>query len=115
MTGYGVLVLVSVYLPPKKKLLQSDLEAPLPSGDAVILFGDLNSKPKLLKWKLFKMFDESITFDDREKAECLADSIDQQDSDNPSYDFDVHSVEEECSRRKRSSALRRTDRVNILF
>ncbi|GBP36782.1 RNA-directed DNA polymerase from mobile element jockey [Eumeta japonica] len=42
--GHGVLTLVSVYLPPKKKLLRSDLKVLLALGDAVILFGDFNSK-----------------------------------------------------------------------
>ncbi|GBP12579.1 hypothetical protein EVAR_10243_1 [Eumeta japonica] len=44
MTGYGILILVSVYLPPKKELLRSDLEALFALVDSVILFGDLNSK-----------------------------------------------------------------------
>ncbi|GBP10821.1 RNA-directed DNA polymerase from mobile element jockey [Eumeta japonica] len=45
MTGHGILTLVSVYLPPKKKLLRSDLEVVLFAlRDAVILFGNLNSK-----------------------------------------------------------------------
>ncbi|GBP67582.1 hypothetical protein EVAR_98636_1 [Eumeta japonica] len=44
MIGHGVLTLVSVYLPPKKKLLRSDLKVLLALGDAVILFGDFNSK-----------------------------------------------------------------------
>ncbi|GBP43071.1 RNA-directed DNA polymerase from mobile element jockey [Eumeta japonica] len=44
MTGHGVLILVSVYLPPKKDLLRSDLEALFALGDAVILFGDFNSR-----------------------------------------------------------------------
>ncbi|GBP92498.1 RNA-directed DNA polymerase from mobile element jockey [Eumeta japonica] len=43
MIGHGVLTLVSVYLPPKKKLLRSDLKVLLALGDAVILFGDFNS------------------------------------------------------------------------
>ncbi|GBP39666.1 RNA-directed DNA polymerase from mobile element jockey [Eumeta japonica] len=49
MTGHGVLILVSVYLPPKKKLLRSDIEAPFALEDDVILFGDLNSK--ITNWK----------------------------------------------------------------
>ncbi|GBP44859.1 RNA-directed DNA polymerase from mobile element jockey [Eumeta japonica] len=49
MSGHGVLILVSVYLPPKKKLLRSDLETLLALGDAVILFGDFNSKN--INWK----------------------------------------------------------------
>ncbi|GBP94600.1 Probable RNA-directed DNA polymerase from transposon BS [Eumeta japonica] len=44
MTGHGTLIIVSVYLPPKKPLLRSDIETLLALGDAVILFGDLNSK-----------------------------------------------------------------------
>ncbi|GBP68400.1 hypothetical protein EVAR_38636_1 [Eumeta japonica] len=47
-TGHGVLTLVSVYLPPKKKLLRGDLGALFALGDAV-LFGDLNSKSA--NWK----------------------------------------------------------------
>ncbi|GBP18029.1 hypothetical protein EVAR_16975_1 [Eumeta japonica] len=49
MTGHGVLILVLVYLPPKKKLLRSDLEILIVLKDAVILFGDLNSKST--NWK----------------------------------------------------------------
>ncbi|GBP32503.1 Nucleic-acid-binding protein from transposon X-element [Eumeta japonica] len=44
MTGHGILIIVSVYLSPKKPLLRSDIESLLALGDAVILFGDLNSK-----------------------------------------------------------------------
>ncbi|GBP34200.1 RNA-directed DNA polymerase from mobile element jockey [Eumeta japonica] len=44
MTGHGILILVSVYLPLRKKLIRSDLEALFALGDAVILFGDFNSK-----------------------------------------------------------------------
>ncbi|GBP47230.1 hypothetical protein EVAR_20234_1 [Eumeta japonica] len=44
MTGHGILTLVSVYLPPKIKLLRSDIEVLFALGDAVILFGDLNSR-----------------------------------------------------------------------
>ncbi|GBP53666.1 RNA-directed DNA polymerase from mobile element jockey [Eumeta japonica] len=44
MTGHGTLIIVSVYLPPHKPLLRSDIETLLALGDAVILFGDLNSK-----------------------------------------------------------------------
>ncbi|GBP58043.1 RNA-directed DNA polymerase from mobile element jockey [Eumeta japonica] len=44
MTGHGILISVLVYLPPKKELLQSDLEALFALGDAVILFGNFNSK-----------------------------------------------------------------------
>ncbi|GBP74436.1 RNA-directed DNA polymerase from mobile element jockey [Eumeta japonica] len=49
MIGYGILILVSVYLPPKKELLRSDLEALFALWDAVILFGDFNSKSS--NWK----------------------------------------------------------------
>ncbi|GBP40816.1 Probable RNA-directed DNA polymerase from transposon BS [Eumeta japonica] len=48
MTGHGTLVIVSIYLPPSKSLLRSDLEALLALGDSVILFGDFNSKNR--KW-----------------------------------------------------------------
>ncbi|GBP32127.1 hypothetical protein EVAR_80894_1 [Eumeta japonica] len=44
MSGYGTIIIVSVYLPPRKELLRSDDETLLALGDAVILFGDLNSK-----------------------------------------------------------------------
>ncbi|GBP68078.1 hypothetical protein EVAR_45366_1 [Eumeta japonica] len=44
MAGHGILILVSVCLPPKKELLRSDLEALFALEDAVILFSDLNSK-----------------------------------------------------------------------
>ncbi|GBP15851.1 RNA-directed DNA polymerase from mobile element jockey [Eumeta japonica] len=44
MTGYGTLIIASVYMPPKKRLVMSDIETLLALGDAVILFGDLNSK-----------------------------------------------------------------------
>ncbi|GBP70345.1 RNA-directed DNA polymerase from mobile element jockey [Eumeta japonica] len=44
MTGHGILTLVSGYLPPKKKLLRSDIEVLFTLGDAIILFGDLSSK-----------------------------------------------------------------------
>ncbi|GBP70962.1 hypothetical protein EVAR_48970_1 [Eumeta japonica] len=44
MTGHGTMIIVSVYLPPKKLLLRSDIETLLALGDAVILFDDLNSK-----------------------------------------------------------------------
>ncbi|GBP69988.1 Probable RNA-directed DNA polymerase from transposon BS [Eumeta japonica] len=44
--------------------------------------------------------DSSITFDDREKAECLADSIELQCSENPSVDSEhVRRVEEEVRQR----------------
>ncbi|GBP26343.1 Probable RNA-directed DNA polymerase from transposon BS [Eumeta japonica] len=43
--------------------------------------------------------DNSIAFDDREKAECLADSIEHQCSENPPYDAEhVRRVEEEFVR-----------------
>ncbi|GBP71112.1 Probable RNA-directed DNA polymerase from transposon BS [Eumeta japonica] len=44
MIGHGILILVSVHLLSKKELLRSDLEALFALGDAVILFGDFNSK-----------------------------------------------------------------------
>ncbi|GBP11615.1 RNA-directed DNA polymerase from mobile element jockey [Eumeta japonica] len=44
MTGHSIIILVSVYLPPKKELLRSDLGALFALGDAVILVGDFNSK-----------------------------------------------------------------------
>ncbi|GBP84507.1 RNA-directed DNA polymerase from mobile element jockey [Eumeta japonica] len=44
MTDHSVLVIVSVYLSPSKRLLRSDLRALFALGDAVILFGDLNCK-----------------------------------------------------------------------
>ncbi|GBP59736.1 RNA-directed DNA polymerase from mobile element jockey [Eumeta japonica] len=44
--------------------------------------------------------DNSIAFDDREKAECLADSIEHQCSENPPYDAEhVRTVEEEVRHR----------------
>ncbi|GBP03449.1 Probable RNA-directed DNA polymerase from transposon BS [Eumeta japonica] len=44
--------------------------------------------------------DMSIAFDDREKAECLADSIELQCSDNPPYDLEhARRVEEEVRNR----------------
>ncbi|GBP66085.1 RNA-directed DNA polymerase from mobile element jockey [Eumeta japonica] len=44
--------------------------------------------------------DKSIALDDREKAECLADSIEHQCSDNPPYDLEhVRRVEEEVRHR----------------
>ncbi|GBP90920.1 RNA-directed DNA polymerase from mobile element jockey [Eumeta japonica] len=44
--------------------------------------------------------DNSIAFDDREKAECLADSIEHQCSENPPYDAEhVRRVEEEVRHR----------------
>ncbi|GBP48356.1 RNA-directed DNA polymerase from mobile element jockey [Eumeta japonica] len=49
MTGHSILILVSIYLPPKKELLRSDLEALFALGDAVILVGDFNSKNS--NWK----------------------------------------------------------------
>ncbi|GBP64423.1 RNA-directed DNA polymerase from mobile element jockey [Eumeta japonica] len=44
ITDHSVLVIVSVYLSPSKRLLRSDLRALFALGDAVILFGDLNCK-----------------------------------------------------------------------
>ncbi|GBP19322.1 Probable RNA-directed DNA polymerase from transposon BS [Eumeta japonica] len=44
MSGHRILVIVSIYLSPSKKLLRSDIEALLALGDAVILFGDFNYK-----------------------------------------------------------------------
>ncbi|GBP40597.1 hypothetical protein EVAR_41677_1 [Eumeta japonica] len=44
MTGHGVLILVSVNLPPKENVLLSDLKALLALEDPIILFGDLNRK-----------------------------------------------------------------------
>ncbi|GBP82208.1 RNA-directed DNA polymerase from mobile element jockey [Eumeta japonica] len=47
-----------------------------------------------------RKLDNSIAFDDREKAECLADSIEQQCSENPAVDIEhVRRVEEEVRRR----------------
>ncbi|GBP70266.1 hypothetical protein EVAR_51377_1 [Eumeta japonica] len=57
MTGYGTLVIDSIYLPATKQLLWSDLKAILVLGDAVILFGDFNCK---------------------NSGECLADSTESQ-------------------------------------
>ncbi|GBP87078.1 Probable RNA-directed DNA polymerase from transposon BS [Eumeta japonica] len=44
ISSHDAIVIVSVYLPPRKKLLRSDVETLLALGDVVILFGDLNSK-----------------------------------------------------------------------
>ncbi|GBP46716.1 RNA-directed DNA polymerase from mobile element jockey [Eumeta japonica] len=44
MSGHGTLIIVSVYLPSSKQLLQSDLESLLALCEHVILFGDFNSK-----------------------------------------------------------------------
>lgn len=44
MTGHSTLYIASTYLPPKKSILQSDLANLFALGDAVILFGDFNSK-----------------------------------------------------------------------
>ncbi|GBP44055.1 Probable RNA-directed DNA polymerase from transposon BS [Eumeta japonica] len=47
-----------------------------------------------------RKLDNSIVFEDREKAECLADSISQQCSENPAVDVEhVRRVEEEVRRR----------------
>ncbi|GBP47269.1 Probable RNA-directed DNA polymerase from transposon BS [Eumeta japonica] len=43
MTGHGTIIIISVYLSPRKELLRSDIETLLTLGDTVILFGDLNS------------------------------------------------------------------------
>ncbi|GBP63763.1 RNA-directed DNA polymerase from mobile element jockey [Eumeta japonica] len=67
MTGHGILILVSVYLPPKKKLLRSDLEALFALGDAVILFGDFNSKST--NWNC------NYTNSNGRKMEALAEDI----------------------------------------
>ncbi|GBP80762.1 hypothetical protein EVAR_56608_1 [Eumeta japonica] len=81
MTGHGVLILVTIYLLPKKKFLRSDLETLFALGDAVILFGDLDSKTNALKTEesapipALTKPDNYIAFDNREKAEYLADSI----------------------------------------
>ncbi|GBP47613.1 hypothetical protein EVAR_30327_1 [Eumeta japonica] len=64
--------------------------------------------------------DNTIAFDDREKAECLTDIIEQQCSDNPSHDLkhiaclkarDIHKVEEEV--RHRVSLLPEDDLVGV--
>ncbi|GBP35068.1 hypothetical protein EVAR_75271_1 [Eumeta japonica] len=97
MTGHGVLILVSVYLPPKKKMLQSDLKTLLALGDDVILFGDLNSK-RAIPIPVLRKLNNAIVFDDWKKAECLADNIELQCSDNPPYAFEhVHKMVEEAS------------------
>ncbi|GBP94475.1 RNA-directed DNA polymerase from mobile element jockey [Eumeta japonica] len=44
MSSHGAIIIISVYLPPRKELLRSDVETLFTLGDAVILFGDLNSK-----------------------------------------------------------------------
>ncbi|GBP32890.1 Probable RNA-directed DNA polymerase from transposon BS [Eumeta japonica] len=44
MTGHGILIIISVYLPPKKSLLRSDIKPLLALEDTIIPFGDLNSK-----------------------------------------------------------------------
>ncbi|GBP81659.1 RNA-directed DNA polymerase from mobile element jockey [Eumeta japonica] len=49
MSSHGAIIIISVYLPPKKELLRSDVETLFALGDAVILFGDLNSKST--KWR----------------------------------------------------------------
>ncbi|GBP67587.1 RNA-directed DNA polymerase from mobile element jockey [Eumeta japonica] len=67
MTGHGILILVSVYLPPKKKLLRSDLEALFALLDAVILFGDFNSKST--NWNC------NYTNSNGRKMEALAEDI----------------------------------------
>ncbi|GBP96590.1 RNA-directed DNA polymerase from mobile element jockey [Eumeta japonica] len=67
MSGHGTLIIVSVYLPSSKQLLRSDLESLLALGEHVILF-----EP-----------DNTLAFEDREKAECLANSIERQCSHLP--------------------------------
>ncbi|GBP88207.1 Probable RNA-directed DNA polymerase from transposon BS [Eumeta japonica] len=57
MTGHGILILVAVFQPPKKKLLRGDLEALFALGDAVILFGDFNSKSTNWKCNYFNRND----------------------------------------------------------
>ncbi|GBP94064.1 hypothetical protein EVAR_97782_1 [Eumeta japonica] len=48
-----------------------------------------------------RKLDNSIAFDDREKAECLADSIEQHCSENPSFEVEhVRRVEESPFHRK---------------
>ncbi|GBP10092.1 Probable RNA-directed DNA polymerase from transposon BS [Eumeta japonica] len=55
---------------------------------------------KLSLLPLLRKFDNSLVFDDWEKAECLADSIEQQCSENPAFDVEhVRRVEEEVRRR----------------
>ncbi|GBP57232.1 RNA-directed DNA polymerase from mobile element jockey [Eumeta japonica] len=44
MSGHGTIIIISVFLPPRKELLRSDIETLLALGDSVTLFGDLNSK-----------------------------------------------------------------------
>ncbi|GBP62571.1 hypothetical protein EVAR_47007_1 [Eumeta japonica] len=44
MTGHGTLIIVLVHLPTKKRLLRNNIETLLALGNAVILFGDLNTK-----------------------------------------------------------------------
>ncbi|GBP87571.1 Probable RNA-directed DNA polymerase from transposon BS [Eumeta japonica] len=59
-----------------------------------------SSKPKDCPHPALKRPDNSIAFDDREKAECLADSIEHQCSENPPYDAEhVRRVEEEVRHR----------------
>ncbi|KAA5634969.1 hypothetical protein F3H16_34545, partial [Pseudomonas aeruginosa] len=42
LTGHQPIVIASVYLPPDKPLLSSDIESLFGMGDSVILAGDLN-------------------------------------------------------------------------
>ncbi|GBP91398.1 RNA-directed DNA polymerase from mobile element jockey [Eumeta japonica] len=44
MNGHCSLILVSIDLPPKKRLLWNDIETLLALGDAIILFGDFYIK-----------------------------------------------------------------------
>ncbi|GBP67557.1 RNA-directed DNA polymerase from mobile element jockey [Eumeta japonica] len=67
MTGHSIIILVSVYLPPKKELLRSDLEALFALGDAVILVGDFNSKSS--NWKC------NYTNRNGREMEALAESL----------------------------------------
>ncbi|GBP27279.1 RNA-directed DNA polymerase from mobile element jockey [Eumeta japonica] len=68
VTGHGTLIIVSVYLPSRKKLLRSDIEALLALGDAVILFDDFNYKNK--DWNC------KTTNKNRRKLACLTNNHD---------------------------------------
>ncbi|GBP82226.1 hypothetical protein EVAR_103675_1 [Eumeta japonica] len=48
VSRHGTLIIVSVYLPPSKRLLRSNIKTLLALGDAVILFGDLNYRLSVL-------------------------------------------------------------------
>ncbi|GBP61090.1 hypothetical protein EVAR_89756_1 [Eumeta japonica] len=55
---------------------------------------------KVIPTPALRKLNNSIAFGDREKVECLADSIEQQCSENPSFDVEhVRRVEEEVHRR----------------